>query len=253
MVGVNVKNQVILVTGSGSGIGEGIATKLAEKGAKVVINDIDLTKAETLAHRLRENGYEALGLQADITDSEQVKQMVDAIINHYQRIDGLVNNTGVVRDNLILKMPEEDFDFVLNVNLKGAWICSKAVLGYMKEQKYGRIVNISSRAWLGQVGQSNYSASKGGLVSLTRALALEFAKFNVTVNCIAPGLIDTPLIRSLKPEVQENLMKAQPTPIIGKPFDIANTVLFFASEEARYITGQVLHVDGGKSLGARNI
>ncbi|WP_260287183.1 SDR family oxidoreductase [Peribacillus aracenensis] len=250
---MNVKDQVILVTGSGSGIGEGIATKLAESGAKVVINDIDLTKAETVAHRLRENGYEAIGLQADITDTEQVNQMVDTIINRFQRIDGLVNNTGVVRDNLILKMPEEDFDFVLNVNLKGAWICSKAVLKQMKEHNYGRIVNISSRAWLGQVGQSNYSASKGGLVSLTRALALEFAKFNVTVNCIAPGLIDTPLIRSLKPEIQESLIKAQPTPIIGKPHDIANTVLFFISEEARYITGQVLHVDGGKSLGARNI
>ena len=150
-------------------------------------------------------------------------------------------------------MPEEDFDFVMNVNLKGAWICSKAVLGHMKDQEYGRIINISSRAWLGQAGQSNYSASKGGLVSLTRALAIEFAKFNVTVNCIAPGLIDTPLIKSLKPEVQEKLLKAQPTPIIGQPYDIGNTVLFFTSEEARYITGQILHVDGGKSLGARNV
>ncbi len=250
---MNVKDRVILVTGSGSGIGEGIATRLAANGAKVIINDIDLAKAENVAHRLRENGFEAIGLQADITNTEQVNQMVDTIINHYQRIDGLVNNTGVVRDNLILKMPEEDFDFVLNVNLKGAWICSKAVLGQMKQQEYGRIVNISSRAWLGQIGQSNYSASKGGLVSLTRALALEFAKFNITVNCIAPGLIDTPLIRSLKPEVQQNLIKAQPTPIIGQPTDVANTVLFFTSEEARYITGQVLHVDGGKSLGARNI
>ena len=123
----------------------------------------------------------------------------------------------------------------------------------MKEAGYGRIINISSRAWLGQVGQSNYSASKGGLVSLTRSLALEFAKFNITVNCIAPGLIDTPLIRSLPLKVQDNLIKAQPTPLIGEPEDIANSVLFFASEEARYITGQVLHVDGGKSLGARNI
>ncbi|MFE4706932.1 SDR family NAD(P)-dependent oxidoreductase [Peribacillus simplex] len=248
-----VKDRVILVTGSGSGIGEGIASKLAENGAKVIINDIDLTKAETVAHRFREKGYEAVGLQADITDTEQVNQMVETIIGRYGRIDGLINNTGVVRDNLILKMPEEDFDFVMNVNLKGAWICSKAVLGHMKQQEYGRIVNISSRAWLGQAGQSNYSASKGGLVSLTRALAIEFAKFNVTVNCIAPGLIDTPLIKGLKPEVQEKLLKAQPTPIIGHPYDIGNTVLFFTSEEARYITGQILHVDGGKSLGARNV
>lgn len=250
---MNIKGRVILVTGSGSGIGEGIATKLAEEGAKVIINDIDLAKAEKVTQSLNEKGYDATGLQADITDTEQVNEMISAIMNQYGRIDGLVNNTGVVRDNLILKMPEEDFDFVMNVNLKGAWICSKAVLGYMKEQEYGRIVNISSRAWLGQAGQSNYSASKGGLVSLTRALAIEFAKYNVTVNCIAPGLIDTPLIRNLRADVQEKLIKAQPTPIIGQPYDIGNTVLFFASEEARYITGQVLHVDGGKSLGARNL
>lgn len=250
---MNVKDRVILITGSGSGIGEGVATKLAENGAKVVINDIDLSKAEMAARSLREKGYESIAIKADITDTEQVNQMVANIINEYGTIDGLVNNTGVVKDNLILNMPEEDFDFVIDVNLKGAWICSKAVLGHMKEQEYGRIVNISSRAWLGQVGQSNYSASKGGLVSLTRSLALEFAKFNITVNCIAPGLIDTPLIHSLPQKVQDNLIKAQPTPLIGDPTDIANSVLFFVSEEARYVTGQVLHVDGGKSLGARNI
>ena len=250
---MNVKDRVILVTGAGSGIGKAIATKLAENGAKVVINDIDLSKAEAVADDLREQGYETLALQADITISDQVNQMVDSIINRYEKIDGLINNTGVVRDNLILKMPEEDYDFVLNVNLKGAWICSKAVLGHMKQQEYGRVVNISSRAMLGQAGQSNYATSKGGLVSLTRTLALEFAKFNVTVNCIAPGLIDTPLIKSLKPEVQERLIKAQPTPMIGQPYDVANSVLFFASEEARYITGQVLYVDGGKSIGSRTM
>jgi len=250
---MNVKNRVVLITGSGSGIGEGIAEELAANGAIVIINDIDAEKAEKGAQALREKAYQADGLQADITNTEQVEKMVAKIVDKYGRIDGLINNTGVVRDNLILKMPEEDFDFVLTINLKGAWICSKAVLGHMKNQEYGRIVNISSRAWLGQVGQSNYSASKGGLVSLTRALALEFAKFNVTVNCIAPGLIDTPLVRNLRKDVQERLIQAQPTPMIGQPKDIASTALFFVSEEARYITGQVLHVDGGKSLGARNV
>lgn len=250
---MSVNNRVFLVTGSGSGIGEGIAKKLAQNGAKVVINDLNLEKAEKVAKEIKENGQEAIAIKADITKTAEVQSMVEKIISQYGKIDGLVNNTGVVKDNLILNMPEEDFDFVLNVNLKGAWICSKAVLGYMKDALYGRIINISSRAWLGQVGQSNYSASKGGLVSLTRALALEFAKYNITVNCIAPGLIDTPLIRNLPQKVQENLIKAQPTPLIGEPKDIANSVLFFASEEARYVTGQVLHVDGGKSLGARNI
>jgi NAD(P)-dependent dehydrogenase (short-subunit alcohol dehydrogenase family) len=250
---MTVKNKVFIVTGAGSGIGEGIATLLAVNGAIVIINDIDEQKANKVASKLNEKGFMAASKQADITSSEQVNKMVDEIIHEFYRIDGLINNTGVVRDNLILNMPEEDYDLVLNINLKGAWICSKAVLGYMKDQKYGRIINISSRAWLGQKGQSNYSASKGGLVSLTRALAIEFAQFNVTVNCIAPGLIDTPLFRNLREDVQQNMLKAQPTPIVGEPSDIANTVLFFAAEESRYITGQVLHVDGGKSLGARNI
>lgn len=250
---MTVKDKVFLVTGAGSGIGEGVATKLASEGAIVIVNDIDEQKAKNAAQKLVDAGYQAYGIQADITKLDEVNSMVTEVIKCYGKIDGLVNNTGVVRDNLILNMSEEDYDFVLNVNLKGAWICSKAVLGHMKEQNYGRIINISSRAWLGQVGQSNYSASKGGLVSLTRALALEFAKFGVTVNCIAPGLIDTPLIRGLRADVQENLIKAQPTPMIGTPADIANAVAFFGAEDARYITGQVLHVDGGKSLGARNI
>lgn len=250
---MNVKDKVALITGSGSGIGEGIAWTLAENGANVVINDISEEKAVRVVNELTEAGYKASYQIADITNTEQVNQMVSNIVEENDRIDILVNNTGVLRDNLILKMPEEDFDFVIEVNLKGTWIVSKAVLEHMKEQEYGRIINISSRAWLGQVGQSNYSASKGGIISLTRALALEFAKYGITVNAIAPGLIDTPLIRSLRQDVQDRLIAAQPTPIIGKPSDIANTALFFSSEEARYVTGQVLHVDGGKSLGARNV
>lgn len=250
---MTIKDKVFIVTGAGSGIGEGIANRLAKDGALVIVNDIDEKKASESAQKIVDKGYKAEPYVADVTNLQAVSKMAEAIVEKHGRIDGLVNNTGIVRDNLILNMPEEDYDLVLNVNLKSAWVCSKAVLGYMKEQGYGRIINISSRAWLGQVGQSNYSASKGGLVSLTRALALEFAKFGVTVNCIAPGLIDTPLIRSLDKKVQENLIKAQPTPLIGQPADIANAVAFFATEEARYVTGQVLHVDGGKSLGARNI
>jgi NAD(P)-dependent dehydrogenase (short-subunit alcohol dehydrogenase family) len=250
---MNVNGKVAIVTGSGSGIGEGIAMKLGEKGATVIINDIDATKAENVVGNIRKAGGKAFFKIADVTKSKQVEAMAEKVFDEFGRIDILVNNTGIVRDNLIVNMPEEDWDLVMDINLKGAWITSKYILPKMKEKGYGRVVNISSRAWLGQVGQSNYSASKGGLVSLTRALALEFAKYGITVNCVAPGLIDTPLIRGLRQDVQERLIKAQPTPIIGQPDDVANTVYFLTSEEARYITGQVLHVDGGKSLGARNI
>lgn len=250
---MNIKDRVAIVTGSGSGIGKGIVTALAENGAKVVVFDLNREVAEATAGEIRQAGGEGLAIQGDVTKWADVEALAQKTVEQYGRIDILVNNAGVVRDNLILNMPEEDFDFVLNVNLKGYWLASKAVLKYMKEQQYGRIVNISSRAWLGNVGQSNYSASKGGVVSLTRALALEFARYNVTVNCIAPGLIDTPLIRSLRPDVQERLIKAQPTPIIGQPYDIAYTTIYLAADEARYVTGQVIHVDGGKSLGARNV
>jgi NAD(P)-dependent dehydrogenase (short-subunit alcohol dehydrogenase family) len=250
---MNVNEKIAIVTGSGSGIGEGIAMKLGEKGATVIINDIDAAKAEAVVGNIRKAGGTAFFKIADVTKSEQVEAMAEEVFDEFGRIDILVNNTGVVRDNLIVNMPEEDWDLVIDINLKGAWVTSKYILPKMKEKGYGRVVNISSRAWLGQVGQSNYSASKGGLVSLTRALALEFAKYGITVNCVAPGLINTPLIRGLRQDVQERLIKAQPTPMIGQPDDVANSVYFLASEEARYITGQVLHVDGGKSLGARNV
>jgi NAD(P)-dependent dehydrogenase (short-subunit alcohol dehydrogenase family) len=250
---MNVKNRVAIVTGSGSGIGKGIITMLAENGARAVVFDLNREVAEATAGEICKAGGEAIAIQGDVTKWADVEALAQKTVEKFGRIDILVNNAGVLRDNLILKMPEEDFDFVLNVNLKGYWLTSKAILKCMHEQQYGRIVNISSRAWLGQVGQSNYSASKGGVVSLTRALALEFARYNITVNCIAPGLIDTPLIRSLRPDVQERLIKAQPTPIIGQPYDVAYTTLFLVAEEARYITGQIIHVDGGKSLGTRNI
>ncbi|MCM3691088.1 SDR family NAD(P)-dependent oxidoreductase [Neobacillus niacini] len=250
---MNIENRVAIITGSGSGIGKGIAEKLAENRAIVIINDIDKEKAEMAANELQAKGYKAYPEVADITSSEQINRMIANVVNKFGRIDVLVNNSGIVKNNLILKMPEEDFDEVINVNLKGAWLISKAVLKHMREKMFGRIVNISSRAWLGEVAVSNYAASKGGLVSLTRALAIEFARYGVTVNCIAPGLINTPLIQKQSEEVKKHLLNGQLTPRIGTPEDIGNTVLFFASEESSYITGQVLHVDGGKSLGARNI
>ncbi|HAP93356.1 MAG TPA: beta-ketoacyl-ACP reductase [Desulfotomaculum sp.] len=250
---MNIKDRVAIVTGSGSGIGKGIITLLAEKGAKVVVFDSNGDAASQAAQEIRQSGREAMAIQGDVTKSADVENLAQKTIEKYGCIDILVNNAGVLRDNLILNMPEEDFDFVINVNLKGYWLVSKAVLKYMKEQQFGRIVNISSRAWLGNAGQSNYSASKGGVVSLTRVLALEFARFSITVNCIAPGFIDTPLTLGLEPKIREIAFKSQLTPIIGQPEDIAYATLFLVTEEARWITGQVIHVDGGRSLGARNI
>ncbi|MHB1419004.1 MAG: SDR family NAD(P)-dependent oxidoreductase [Bacillota bacterium] len=250
---MNIKDRIAIVTGGASGIGKSIVEKLAKDNAKVIIFDIDKEVSESLARELQQQGHEVFAIQGDVTKWEDVKNVADITMERFGGIDILVNNAGIVRDNLILNMPEEDFDMVININLKGYWLMSKAVLKQMKDKEYGRIINISSRAWLGNPGQSNYSSSKGGVVSLTRSLALEFAKFYVTVNCIAPGLIDTPLIRKLRKEVQESLVKAQPTPMIGQPYDIAYTTLFLASDEARYITGQVIHVDGGKSLATRNI
>ena len=172
------------------------------------------------------------------------------IIEKYNLLDVLVNNAGIIRDNMIWNMSVEDFDLVVNVNLKGTWMMCRESAKVMKEQMSGRIINIASRAWLGNRGQSNYSSSKAGVVSLTRVLALELGKYNVCVNAIAPGLIDTPLTQKLEKEVLQKLIDAQPTKTMGKPEDIANVVSFLASEKTQFITGQTIYVDGGKSIGS---
>lgn len=250
-MGNRVSEKVAIVTGSGQGIGRGIAERLAEEGAKVVVNDVDPSKAAETADVLTQAGGQAWPFAADVRDKAAMAAMAQFAVDKGGRIDILVNNTGVLRDKYISKLTEDDWDFVLDVNLKGAFLAIQAVEGRMREQQYGKIVSISSRAFLGNKGQANYSASKAGLLGLTRVAALELAGFNVNVNAVAPGLIDTPLIQGLRPDVQEQLIKAQPTPRIGTPRDVASAVLFLVSDEASYITGQVLLVDGGKSLGAK--
>lgn len=242
-----MKNKVAIVTGGAAGIGKAIVERMSKDGYTVVIVDVDQEKGQKLAGTLNEQG---LFVKCDISNSSEVENLFKTVIEKYDRIDAVVNNAGIIKDKMIWKMPEEDFDKVVDINLKGTWLMCKEAAKVMREQNYGRIVNIASRAWLGNMGQSNYSASKAGVVGLTRVLALELGKSNVLVNTIAPGLIDTPLSQKLPKDVQEKLIQAQPTKSMGKPEDIANTVAFLTNESTGFITGQCIYVDGGKSIGA---
>ncbi len=242
---MNVKDRVAIVTGSGQGIGEGIARVLAAAGAKVVINDLVPEKVDAVA-----NDLGAVGHAADVSIAEGVEGLVAATLDAHGRVDILVNNVGMARDGYLAKMTEEAWDTVIQVNLKSQFLTCRAVAPHMMEQKYGRIINISSRAWLGGPGQANYAASKGAVISLTRTLALEMARFGITANVVAPALVDTPLFRGLTEEVQERLVKTIPVKRIGTPEDIGNAVLFLAADESSYVTGQTLYVCGGRSLGA---
>lgn len=240
---------VVLITGAGQGIGAAIAQRFATQGARLALVDRQADQLRQLADSLQLAGTKVLALGIDVSNKEQVQQAVAQVVEHWGRIDVLVNNAGIIRDNLISNISEQDWDQVLDVNLKGAFLCCQAVFPTLKNQRSGKIVNIVSRAWLGSIGQANYTASKGGLVSLTRSLALEFARFQINVNAVAPGAIDSPMTRALSPDARERLIRMQPTGKMGQVEDIAAAVAFLASDDAEFITGQVLHVDGGKSCG----
>ena len=244
-----MENKTVIITGSAQGIGKAISKKLLEENYFVVLVDIVFENEKSLLDELGSN--QILLIKCDISKEEDVKNLFSQVIVERKSIDAVVNNAGVIRDNVIWKMPKEDMDKVIDVNLKGTWMMCKETAKIMREQNSGRIVNISSRAWLGNNrGQSNYTASKAGIVGLTRVLALELGKYNVNVNAVAPGLIDTPLTQNLPENVLKNLIDAQPTKKMGTPKDIANAVSFLLSEKSDFITGQIIHVDGGKSIGS---
>ncbi len=242
--------RVAVVTGGARGIGRAIAEKLATQGASVVIADMLVDLAKKTAEEISQlTSKKALFTQLNVTDGKSAAEMVDRTLAEYGRLDILVNNAGITRDTLILRMEEADWDAVLDVNLKGAFNCSKAVLRSMMKQRYGRIINISSvSGQAGQAGQTNYSASKAGLIGFTKALAREVASRQITVNAVAPGFIPTSLTNDLSDDLKKSILGATPIGRMGKPEEIAAAVAFLASEEAAYITGQVLAVDGGMAM-----
>ncbi|HXX85383.1 MAG TPA: 3-oxoacyl-ACP reductase FabG, partial [Casimicrobiaceae bacterium] len=218
------------------------------EGASVAVVDINQAAAEAQAARLRESGGRALAIAADVIDEAAVTAMVAQVVAHFGGVHILVNNAGFTRDMRITKMSVDDWDAVVDVIVKGAFLCTRAVIAHFIEQKWGRIVNISSRAYLGNPGQANYSAAKAGVIGLTRAMSLETGKSFVTVNAVAPGIIDTPLVRSLPhfEKVRENAERTTPIPRMGQPEDVADAVAFLVSERAGYVSGDVLHVTGGR-------
>ena len=241
-----VRDKVALVTGASRGIGRSISLMLASQGAKIVAVDIDLQATEVFVAELKASGTEAVAVQGNVTVTADVDQMVNVARETFERIDILVNNAGITRDGLLLRMKDEDWDAVLDVNLKGAFLCTRAVSKLMTKQRSGRIINIASIVGqMGNAGQANYCASKAGLMGLTRSNARELAKRNITVNAVAPGFIATDMTDALPEQKRQELAARIPLERLGSVDDIAYTVLFLASEQAGYITGQVIGVNGG--------
>lgn len=245
---LGIQNKVAIVTGSARGLGAATARRLAEEGAKVVVTDVLAEQAEATAEALRGAGLTVHAVIADITKAAEVQRLVDETVKVFGGVHILVNNAGFPRDKYLVKMSEEDWDLVIQVMLKGAFLATKAVMPRMIEQGWGRVINISSRAHLGNPTQANYSAAKAGLIGMAKALAIEEGRYGVTVNCIAPGFMETEMVQALPTyeTIKERAVQMQPIKRVGQPSDIADAVTFLASERAGFITGEVLHVTGGR-------
>ena len=250
-----VQDRVALITGAGQGIGAATAARLGASGAKVAVADVNADAARAMADTIVADGGQAVGLACDVTDRAQVQATVDAVAAEFGALHILVNNAGVLRDNLLFKMSDEDWTTVMNVHLRGAFLASQAAQKHMVQAKYGRIVSMSSTSALGNRGQANYATAKAGLQGFTKTLAIELGPFGITSNAIAPGFIETAMTKATAERIGTDIdamraaaEKSLPVRRGGVPDDIANAVAFFAAEESGYVTGQVLYVDGGRGL-----
>lgn len=244
---MQLKGKTAIVTGSGRGLGKIIAKKLGDMGANIVLNDIATSDSiDATAKELKALGINVLVTKGDVRNLEDNEAMVKACIDEFGSIDILVNNAGITKDMLIIRMNEQDWDDVLDINLKGAFLCTKSVVRFMMKQRKGKIINVASVAGvMGNRGQANYSASKAGLIGLTKSTAKELASRNINCNAIAPGIIESKMTEVLPDSVKENYLNNIPLKRFGKPYDVANVVGFLASEDSNYVTGQVIHIDGG--------
>ena len=247
---MNLADRVAIVTGAGRGIGKAITLKLAEMGATVVVNDVgDAEPVEAVAEEIRAMNRQSLAILADVSSSADAARLIEETTTIFGKLDILINNAGIARDQLLLRMTEDDWDKVLAVNLKSVFLCTKAALRPMIKQRWGRVINLSSVTGLvGNEGQANYTAAKAGIIGFTRTVAKEVASRGITVNAVAPGFIETAMTQKLGEKWGEEFKKRIPLGYPGSPQDVAEAVAFLASEEARYITGQVLGVDGGLAI-----
>jgi 3-oxoacyl-(acyl-carrier-protein) reductase len=246
---MRLKDRVALITGAGRGIGAATARRFAAEGAIVVVNDVDATSIGEVVKEIEAAGGRALGIEGSVTDKQAVEAMIDRTLKTFGRLDILVNNAGVNRDALLTKMTDDQWDIVIDVNLKGTFLCCRAAVPAMIEQKRGCITTTASIGVLGNIGQANYAASKCGVIGLTKTLALELARYNIRINCVSPGATETQMTSGIPENIRTALVNKIPLRRFASPEEIANVHLFLVSDEASYITGQVIFVDGGISVG----
>ncbi|MCD5411995.1 3-oxoacyl-[acyl-carrier-protein] reductase [Thermodesulfovibrionales bacterium] len=241
-----MNGQTAIVTGGGRGIGRTIAEFLAQRGVNVVIVGVNIDIAHNASSELEKLGIKSIAVKADVSNAPDVNNIFERALREFGRVEILINNAGITKDGLLLRMREEDWDTVININLKGTFLCSREAVKVMSKQRYGRIINIASViAFTGNPGQVNYGASKAGIVGLTKTIAKEYASRNITVNAVAPGFIMTAMTETIPENIKQDMINAIPLGRFGVPEDVANAVIFLASTEASYITGQVIHINGG--------